>query len=90
MEAALKVDQPVALLAQGYIPDFYQIDQVAADGLYLANLALETRQRAFQHRLAQRAFLPAAEAETVVHRHPGHTGEVARHLLLLVVQHVDA
>ncbi len=62
---------------------------MCADGLHLANLPLQACQRAPEHRLPQRACLPAGEGKTLVHRHAGHPGEVTGHDLLLVVQHVD-
>ena len=61
-----------------------------ADGLHLAYFAFKAGQRALEYRLRQRPFLPAGEGKALFHRHTGHPGEMARHDLLLVVQHVNA
>ncbi len=61
-----------------------------ANGLYLADLAFKTGQRAVKYRLAQRPVLPTWLVKTLFHRHPRHTGKVARHQLLLMVKYINA
>ena len=77
-------------VTQNDVFNFNKINKMRADGLHLANLAFQACQRALQHRLRQRAFLPAGEGKALLHRHTGHPGEMASHDLLLMVQHVNA